>query len=77
MDTPLTFAELEYNQKKKTMHCVRFLARMDGLIPWAEIAPFYPRRGQGRPPYPLAVRLQVHGLQLFYHRSDPGWEDDL
>ena len=40
MDTPLTFAELEYNQKKKTMHCVRFLARMDGLIPWAEIAPF-------------------------------------
>ena len=54
---------------------------MDALIPWdeleAEIAPFYPRRGQGRPPYPLAVMLRVHCLQLFYHRSDPGWEDDL
>ena len=81
MDTPPTFAELEYDQKQKTTHRARFLARMDALIPWeeleAEMAPFYPRRGQGRPPYPLAVRLRVHGLQLFYHRSDPGMEDDL
>ncbi len=54
---------------------------MDGLIPWdeleAEIAPCYPRRGQGRPPYPLGVMLRVHCLQLFYNRSDPGLEDDL
>ena len=81
MDTPPTFAELEYDQKKKTTHRARFLARMDALIPWeeleAEMAPFYPRRGQGRPPYPLAVMLRVHCLQLFYHRSDPGMEDDL
>ena len=57
-----------------------FLARMEALIPWdeleAEIAPLYPRRGQGRPPYPLAVMLRVHCLQLSYHRCDPGWEDD-
>ena len=81
MDTPPTFAELEYDQKKKTTHRERFLARMDALIPWveleAEVAPFYPRRGQGRPPYPLAVMLRVHCLQLFYNRSDPGLEDDL
>ena len=81
MDTQPTFAELEYNQKKKTTHRERFLARMDALIPWeeleAEMAPFYPRRGQGRPPYPLAVMLRVHCLQLFYNRSDPGMEDDL
>ena len=54
MDTQPTFAELEYDQKKKTTHRARFLARMDALIPWeeleAEMAPFYPRRGQGRPP---------------------------
>ena len=81
MDTQPTCAELEYNQKQKTTHRERFLAHMDALIPWeeleAEIAPFYPRRGQGRPPYPLAVMLRVHCLQLFYHRSDPGMEDDL
>ena len=69
------------SQKQKTTHRERFLGRMDALIPWeeleAEIAPFYPRRGQGRPPYPLAVMLRVHCLQLFYHRSDPGMEDDL
>ena len=39
--------------------------------------PFYPRRGQGRPPYPLAVMLRVHCLQLFCNRSDLGMEDDL
>ena len=81
MDTQPTFAELEYRQKKKTTRREQFLARMDALIPWAELeaemAPFYPRRGQGRPPYPLAVRLRVHCLQLFYNRSDPGMEDDL
>ena len=81
MDTQSTFAELEYSQKKKTTRREQFQARMDGLIPWeeleAEMAPFYPRRGQGRPPYPLAVMLRVHCLQLFYNRSDPGMEDDL
>ncbi len=81
MDTQPTFAELEYNQKQKTTHRERFWARMDALIPWeeleAEIDPFYPRRGQGRPAYPLAVMLRVHCLQLFYNRSDPGMEDDL
>ena len=37
MGTQPTFAELEYNQKKKTTHRERFLARMDALIPWGEL----------------------------------------
>ena len=41
------------------------------------LPPFYPRRGQGWPAYPLAVMLRVHCLPLFYNRSDPGLEDDL
>ena len=81
MDRPSTFAELEYSEKKKPTRREQFLARMDALIPWeeleAQIALFYPRRGQGRPPYPLAVMLRMPGLQLFYHRSDKGMEDDL
>ncbi len=54
---------------------------MDGLIPWgrleARIAPFYPKAGRGRRPYPLGVMLRVHCVQLFYNLSDPGMEDLL
>ena len=49
MDRQSTVAEREYNQKKKTTHRERLLARMDALIPWdelgAKIAPFYSRHG--------------------------------
>ena len=54
---------------------------MDGLIPWrsleARIGPFYPKAGRGRQPYPLAVMLRIHCVQLFYNLSDPGMEDLL
>ena len=80
-DTQPALAVLEYSLKQKTTRREQFLARMDALIPWeeleAQITPFYPRRGQGRPPYPLAVMLRVHDLQLSYPRRDPGMEDDL
>ena len=58
-----------------------FLDRMDGLIPWprleGRIRPFYPKTGKGRHPYPLAVMLRIHCVQLFYNLSDPGMEDVL
>ena len=58
-----------------------FLDRMDGLIPWQSleerIRPCYPKAGKGRRPYPLAVMLRVHCVQLFYNLSDPGMEDLL
>ena len=54
---------------------------MHGLIPWdrleARVEPFYPKGGRGRRPYPLAVMLRVHCVQLFYNLSDPGMEDLL
>ena len=34
-------------------------------------------QGKGRRPYPLAVMLRVHCVQLFYNLSDPGMEDLL
>ena len=37
----------------------------------------YPKAGRGRRPYPLAVMLRVHWVQLFYNLSDPGMEDLL
>jgi IS5 family transposase len=77
----LTFAEAEFENKKHTTRREIFLDRMDKLIPWArlekKIAKFYPKGETGRPPYPLAVMLRVHCLQLFYNLSDPGMEDAL
>ena len=51
MDQP-TFAELEFQGKKRKTRRELFLERMDGLIPWqrleARIRPFYPKAGKGR-----------------------------
>ena len=41
------------------------------------IRPHYSKVGKGRRPYPLAVMLRVHCVQLFYNLSDPGMEDLL
>ena len=80
MDQP-TFADLEYLGKKRKTRREMFLERMDGLIPWQlleeRLRLHYPKAGRGRRPYPLAVMLRVHCVQLFYNLSDPGMEDLL
>ena len=80
IDQP-TFADLEYQGKKRKTRRELFLRRMDGLIPWRKleerIRPVYPKPGKGRRPYSLAVMLRVHCVQLFYNLSDPGMEDLL
>ena len=80
MDQP-TFADLEYQGKKRKTRRELFLERMDGLIPWprleGRIRPFYPKAGKGRHPYPLPIMLRIHCVQLFYNLSDPGMEDVL
>ena len=80
MDQP-TFADLEYQGKKRKTRREMFLERMDGLTPWQRledrISPFYPRAGRGRHPYPVAVMLRVHCVQLCYNLIDLGKEDLL
>lgn len=80
MEQP-TFADLEYAQKKRKTRRERFLERMEALIPWGEmearIAPYYPQAGRGRRPYPLAVMLRIHCVQVCYNLSDPETEDML
>jgi IS5 family transposase len=77
----LTFAEAEYNNKRRKTRREVFLERMDQLIPWARleasILPHYPKGENGRPPYPLGTMLRIHCLQLFYNLSDPAMEDSL
>ena len=80
MDQP-TFADLEYQGKKRKTRRELFLERMNGLVPWQKleqrIRPVYAKRGQGRRPYPLLVMLRIHCVQLFYNLSAPGMEDLL
>ena len=72
-----TFADLEYEGKKRKTRREKFLERMECLIPWEEleerIRPFYPKAGRGRRPYELSTMLRIHCVQLFYNLSDP-WD---
>jgi IS5 family transposase len=52
----------------------QFLAEADRLFPWARweglIAPHYPKRGKGRPPYPLRPLLRLYLLRQWFALSD-------
>lgn len=52
----------------------QFLAEADRLFPWQAwegmIEPHYPKRGKGRPPYPLPALLRLHLLQQWLDLSD-------
>lgn len=67
----------------KTTRRAQFLAQMDQVVPWAELAavvePYYPKLGEagGRPPIPLERMLRVYFLQLWFNLSDPAVEEAL
>jgi len=81
MDHQLTFADSEFNQKRRRTRKEIFLVRMDKLIPWKRlesiIEPHYPKAGNGRRPYPLSTMLRIHCMQQWYSLSDPAMEDAL
>jgi IS5 family transposase len=77
----LSFATLDHRNKKKQTKRERFLAEMDVVVPWSAllglIEPHYPKAGNGRRPYPMAVMLRIYFLQQWYQLSDPGAEEAL
>jgi IS5 family transposase len=54
---------------------------MERVVPWADmcglITPFYPKPGNGRPPYGLERMLRIYFLQQWFNLSDPGVEEAL
>lgn len=76
-----TFAGVAWDSKKKVTRRERFLAEMDGVIPWvrflARIEPYYPKPGQGRPPLGMEKMLRIYFLQHWFDLSDPGAEEAL
>lgn len=79
--TQMTFAELEYQNKKRKTRREVFLEKMDQLIPWGKLekklSKYRPVKATGRTGYPLPVMLRIHCMQLFYNLSDPAMEDAL
>ena len=48
---------------------------MEAVLPWKDflaiIEPYYPKRGNGRPPIPLPVMLRIYFMQQWFGLSDP------
>src|SRR5580700_2902705 len=65
---------------KKTRR-TEFLQQMEVVVPWgelcAEIEPFYPKAGNGRPPVGLERMLRMYFLQQWFNLSDPAVEEVL
>jgi len=81
MEQQLGFSDLDFRKSKHVTRKEKFLAKMDLIIPWHAldelIAPYYPKAGNGRRPYPLSSILRVHCLQQWYSLSDALMEDAL
>jgi IS5 family transposase len=77
----LTFADNEFNNKRRNTRKEIFLSRMNELMPWdqleAVIELFYPKAGNGRTSYPLSTMFGIHCMQHWYNMSDPAMEDAL
>src|SRR5258708_5385281 len=67
----------------KTTRRAQFLADMDKIIPWPELAAAvqsaYPKVSEngGRPPIALERMLRIYFLQLWFNLSDPAVEEAL
>ncbi|CAI4031617.1 CP4-44 prophage; IS5 transposase and trans-activator [Nitrospira tepida] len=77
-----TFAEASFEQYRKPTRRERFLAEMEQVIPWSELAaviePYYPKaEGAGRPPVGVERMLRIHFLQHWFNLSDPAVEEAL
>ena len=77
-----TLAGEAWSAKKKVTKREQFLAEMNAVIPWGQlaalIAPHYPKAtGRGRPAMPLSRMLRIYFVQHWFNLSDPGAEEAL
>ena len=78
----VSFAQAEYDKKKKRTRREIFLAKMEQVVPWARlmevIAPHYPKSGKrGRPPIGLERMLRMYFVQQWYGLADEAVEDAI
>jgi IS5 family transposase len=81
MGNQRTFASMAWQAKGKVTRRERFLAEMDGVIPWTRllglIAAHYPKAGNGRQPLGMEKMLRIYFLQQWFNLSDPQAEDAI
>lgn len=83
MKKQLSLAANEFERFRKPARREQFLAEMDAVVPWKELAaliePYYPkaRSAGGRPPAGLERMLRIHCLQLWFNLCDPALEEAL
>ena len=77
----LTLAGTRFEKFTKVTRRARFLAEMDGVVPWGEfcarIDSVYPKAGNGRPPVGLERMLWMYFLQHWFNLSNPAVEEAL
>ena len=70
-----------FEKHSRATRKAEFLARMEGLMPWAEfcalIEPHYPKAGNGRPPVGLERMLRMYCIANWFNLSDVACEDAL
>jgi transposase, IS5 family len=76
----VSFAQAEYDKKKKRTRRELFLEQMEQVVPWARlievIEPHYPKGGKrGRPPIGLERMLRMYFVQQWYALADEAVED--
>jgi transposase, IS5 family len=78
----LSFASLEFAQKKRVTRREKFLAEMEQVVPWSRlealIEPKYPTLGRvGRQPIGLSRMLRMYFLQQWFGLADEALEDAI
>ena len=70
-----------FEKHSRATRKAEFLARMEGLMPWAEfcalIEPHYPKAGNGRPPVGLERMLRMYCIANWFNLGDVACEDAL
>jgi len=78
----VSFAQAEYDKKKKRTRREIFLEKMEQVVPWSRlievIEPHYPRSAKrGRPPMGLERMLRMYFVQQWYGLADEAVEDAI
>jgi IS5 family transposase len=76
-----TFADIEYESRKRKTKREEFLEMMDKIIPWDKwvsiIEPYYPSGKRGRPTRGIETMLRMYFLQIWFSLSDEMVEDSI
>jgi IS5 family transposase len=70
-----------FETRRKRTRRDEFLDTMNRIVPWTElcavIEPYYPKRGNGRPPIGLERMLRIHFVQHWFNLADFACEEAL